>query len=67
MTRLKAARALGKRYYDKLEVYDKVGIAECWATTGKAPISTRWIDNDKGTKYRSRWVARQFKSDGVDQ
>ena len=43
--------------------YDVVGEAECWARTGKAPISTRWVDIHKGgDAYRSRWVARGFKT-----
>ena len=37
--------------------------------TGKAPISTKWVDTDKGhgvgkRLVRSRWVARDFKLKG---
>ena len=44
----------------KKESYDK---------TGKAPISTRWVDTDKThgegeMLVRSRWVARDFKTKG---
>ena len=37
----------------------------CWATTGKGPIGTRWIDINKGDEanpdHRSRLVAQQVK------
>ena len=66
-TRLNAARALEMQCSGQLDVFDKVEIAEWWEKTGRAPISTRWVDHDRGTKYISRWAARQFKSDGVDQ
>ena len=39
---------------------------ECWKVTGKAPISTQWVDINKGkgdemhTDYRSRLVAREI-------
>ena len=29
-------------------VYSKVPVAECWATTGKAPIGVRFVDVNKG-------------------
>ena len=40
--------------------------SEAWRFTGKAPISTKWVNTDKthGTgepMVRSRWVARDFK------
>merc|ERR1711938_185593 len=53
-------------------LYDKVPIAECYEKTGKGPISTKWIDINKGDqtvpKYRSRNVAREIarsKKDGL--
>ena len=49
----------------KQEVYVKRPISECWAVTGKAPITLKWIDRNKGdsTKknYRSRLVVREVK------
>ena len=40
-------------------------VAECWQKTGKAPVSVRWVDTNKGTselvEVRSRLVARDFK------
>ena len=50
------------KYYDKMHVFDKVLIAQCWERTGKGrPLEARWVDIDKGTRYRSRWVAKQYK------
>ena len=45
----------------------KVPIAQCWERTGKAPLKARWIDIDKGTRYRSRWVAKQFKGSDSEE
>ena len=44
-----------------MHVFDKVLIAQCWERRGKALLQARWVDIDKGTRYRSRWVATQFK------
>ena len=50
----------------RLEVYDVVSTEQCWRATGRAPITARWIDTNKGSeaelKYRSRLVAREIKS-----
>ena len=59
--KVKEARQLEMEYYDKMHVFDKVPIAQCWERTGKAPLKARWVDIDKGTRNRSRWVGRQFK------
>ena len=46
----------------------EVEAAECWANTGKAPISTKWVKVNKGTtevpEVRCRFVARDFKPKG---
>ena len=51
---------------ERLQVYDKVAIAECWKNTGRAPITARWFDFNKGDDikhhYRSRYVAREIKA-----
>jgi len=62
---------VAKAHEDELEFIDKKPLyeirttAEAWQVTGSAPISTRWINIDKGgpgePEYRSRWVARQFR------
>ena len=63
---VRLAREDELRELERLEVYDVVDIDECWNRTGRAPITARWIDTNKGTeelpKYRSRFVAREIKS-----
>ena len=59
--KVKEARQFEMGYYDKVHVFDKVSKAQCWERTGKAPLKARWVDIDKGARYRSRWVAKQFK------
>lgn len=48
-------------------VYETVDIAECWETTGKAPIRVRWLDMNNGDEkirgYNSRLVAQEIKMD----
>ena len=53
--------------YEKMHVFDKVPIAQCWERTSKAPLKARWVDIDKGTRYRSRWVAKQFKGSDSEE
>ena len=42
-------------------------VKECWDKTGKAPVSVRWVDTNKGGKenFDIRWrlVARDFKGE----
>ena len=42
-------------------------IQECWEKLGKAPVTVKWVDTNKGTPedmmIRSRLVARDFKGD----
>ena len=59
--KVKEARQLEMEYYDKMHVFDEVPVAQCWERTGKAHLIARWVDIDKGTRYRSRWVAKQFQ------
>ena len=48
-------------------MFDKVPIAQCWERTGKALLKARWVDIDKGTRYRSRWVVKQFKGSDSEE
>ncbi len=52
----------------KVELFGEVPEQECWAATGKGPVSTNWVDVNNGTKespdIRCRLVARDFKSKG---
>ena len=59
--KVKEARQLEMENNDKMHVFDKVPIAQCWKRTGKAHLKARWVDIDKGTRYRSRWVAKHSK------
>ena len=50
----------------KGKIFKVVKKSEAWEMTGKAPMSTKWVDTDKaqGTGepiVRSRWVARNFR------
>ena len=53
--------------FHRHKVYIKIPIEECWRVTGRGPIGTKWIDNNKGDKvhpeYRSRLVAQEIKMD----
>ena len=64
--KVKTARAEEVEYVRKMRLYDKVLISQCYQKTGKAPISVRWIDINKGDaqsfKYRSRLVAREINT-----
>ena len=48
----------------EMGVYDKFDVSEAWSETGKAPISVRRVDINKGDTqtpvYRSRLVAKEF-------
>jgi hypothetical protein len=55
-------------FMQKIPVFELAPIAECWEKTGKAPISTRFVNTNKGTdespEIRCRLVARHFKPKG---
>ena len=38
------ARAEELRYFQDMGVYEYAAVAECLRATGRAPITTRWID-----------------------
>ena len=48
-------------YMQKRGIWSEVDVEECWRNTGKAPVSVKWVDTDKGTEVRCRLVARDFK------
>ena len=54
------------KYFKEMDVYEKVNIEEAWKETGAGPIAVRWVDVNKGDsknpKYRSRLVAKEFKT-----
>ena len=63
---VKKARAEEIDYVHKMSLYTKVPVEECCKKTGRAPITVRWIDINKGDKkdpnYRSRLVAREINT-----
>ena len=66
--KVRKARELELEFVDKKPIYIEADVDECWARTGKKPISTRWVDIDKGGgEHRSRWVARDFKTEATTE
>ena len=64
---MQAARADEMACVDRMNVYDVVSVADCWRTTGRALIRSRWVDINKGDdqrpNYRTRCVAQEIKMD----
>ena len=62
------AHRVEMEFMTTLNVWDVVPVDECWAETGRAPIGTRWIDQNKGDDarldYRSRLVAQETRTSG---
>ena len=60
------ARRIELQFFNKKSVRRKVPLEEARRRTGRPPISTRWVDVNKGDEqnpnYRSRLVARQMKA-----
>ena len=53
-------------YFHKYGVYNVVPRSKCYEETGKTPVTTRWVDTNKGDDVspdvRCRLVARQVKT-----
>ena len=51
-----------------LGVWEEVSREECWRNTGREPITTKWVDVNKGRngeiQIRSRLVARDVRTKG---
>ena len=64
-TLAKDARKTEMQFVGHHGVYEYATIAECRQKTGAGPVSTKWLDTNKGDdkspNYRSRWVAEQFR------
>ena len=65
---VRAARA-EEMAHMKGKIFKVVPRSECYDRTGRAPISTKWVDTDKShgqgqMRVRSRWVARDFMTRG---
>ena len=63
---LKEARLEEVNFMQNIGVWEPSTWEECMQKTGKAPITTKWVDVDKGRDgevlIRSRLVARDFKN-----
>ena len=61
-----AARITELEYFNSKGVWRKKTRQEAYLRTGRAPVSVRWVDVNKGDdmnpRYRSRLVARQLKA-----
>ena len=69
-TLVRAARKKELEYFDGKDVWELRPISECRRLTGKAPVTVRWVDVNKGDdtnpNVRSRLVARQIRQAGED-
>ena len=46
-------------------IWHEMDEEECWRKTGRAPVTVRWVDTNKGSPViRSRLVARDFRQPG---
>ena len=65
---VRAARKKELEYFDGKDVWVLRPIDECRRVTGKAPVTVRWVDVNKGDdlkpNVRSRLVARQIRQAG---
>ncbi len=65
---LREARLEEVEFMGSLGVYEASTREECTRRTGRVPITTKWIDAEKGSggnvQVRSRLVARDFKTKG---
>ena len=65
-----AAKRVEMEYFQSKRVYDKVPRSEAFEKMGKAPITVKWVDVNKGDdaepNYRSRLVAREIRKKWED-
>jgi hypothetical protein len=68
---LKEARKEEVQFMENIGVWEPSTWEECLEKTGRPPITTKWVDVDKGrggeVLVRSRLVARDFKVKGDDR
>ena len=69
-SKVEAARSEELDFAERYNLWTPVPIQEAWDVTGKGPISSRWIDFDKGDmnkpNYRSRLVIQEVRHSGID-
>lgn len=58
-------------FMKKRGISHELSVQECWDRTGKAPVTVRWVDTNRGglleMLIRSRLVARDFKGGDKDR
>ena len=68
---VREARKEEVEYMISRNIWDIRPVGECWEKTGKAPVTVRWVDTNKGVlpefEVRSRLVARDFKGGDKDR
>ena len=69
-TLVRAARRKEMEYFKSKNVWVKKPVSEAYERMGKAPITVKWVDTNKGDdvepNYRSRLVAREIRRYGED-
>ena len=70
---VKATRKEEVGYMQGRNLWGLRSIKECWERTGKAPVSVRWVDTNKGNQWEDGWeircrlVGRDFKGGDKDR
>jgi hypothetical protein len=65
LSKVREARSEEVEFMKSRGIWREVPLQECWDTTGKPPVSVKWVDTMKqGGLVRSRLVARDFKTKG---
>ena len=60
LRRAREARAEEMTFIKNIGVYRYASAAETWKVTG-TPIGVRWVDQDRGERYRARLCAMEFR------
>ena len=56
----RAARKEETEFMSEIELCEGSSAEDCWSSTGKPPVSTKWIDSKKGEGVGSHLVVRDF-------
>ncbi len=51
-----SARAEEMGHVRKRTVYRRVPLSQCWSEIGMGPVSTGWVDTNKGTETNQRYA-----------
>lgn len=68
VTKVREGRREEICYMKQRNIWSAVDVKDCWKTTGKGPITVKWVDTNKGSDQapiiRCRLVAWDFKTKG---